>query len=123
MSKAGDMIRERRKAMGFSSQDLGVRVGVDSSTITRYETGEIDIKQIPCDKAMRLSNALGIPIDKLMGWTDYVPPEPEVFERLCVAMRDLAVILPDGSVDFKRLNEVLVGMKALDEFCRITHKQ
>lgn len=39
---AGNRIRERRKALGYTQTELGQVLGVNKSTIARYEKGYVD---------------------------------------------------------------------------------
>ena len=112
MKNPGQAIRERRGALGLTTQELGERVGVTAATISRYESG--DIKQIRYDRLIPLANALNIEVSELMGWPEFQPPEPEEYDRICAIMRDLLVILPDGSVDFVRLSQVAALVKVAE---------
>ena len=43
MATSGERIKERRKALGLSADELGERMGKDRATIFRYEKGDIDM--------------------------------------------------------------------------------
>ena len=64
----GDRIHYLRMERGYTLQELGDIVGVGASTVRKWETGYI--KTLRADKIRKLSNALGTPVDYLMGWTD-----------------------------------------------------
>lgn len=68
MKSVGNRIRERRKALGLTAEDLGSRIGKDRATIYRYENG--DIEKLPLNVLTPLANALCTTPDYLMGWTD-----------------------------------------------------
>lgn len=54
----GNRIKQRRKELGLTMQELAEIVGLNKSTILRYETGKIEKVKIPVIKS--LSEVLGI---------------------------------------------------------------
>lgn len=69
-----DIIKERREEMGLSLNDLGEKVGVNPSTIMRWEKG--DIANMKRDKIAALAKALDLSPAVIMGWEDpYKYPE------------------------------------------------
>ena len=64
----GKKIYERRKELGLTLEEVGNLVGVSKSTVRKWETGYIE--NMKRDKIEKLSNALNIGIDILMGWED-----------------------------------------------------
>lgn len=46
--QVGHRIKERRNDLGISMPELGRRVGVNKSTIQRYETDGVDPKRTMC---------------------------------------------------------------------------
>ena len=66
--KIGQRIKERRKELKISAEELGRRLGKDRSTIYRYENG--DIENMPLDILPGLANALEMTQKELMGWDD-----------------------------------------------------
>ena len=56
------LIKERRDALGLTQRELGMRMGVDCSTVTKWETGVAlpKARQIPL-----LAEVLGVPIGDL----------------------------------------------------------
>ena len=62
----GDRIKERRKYLRLSADELGKRLGKDRSTIYRYEKG--DIENLPLDILEPIAEALGTTPQYLMGW-------------------------------------------------------
>lgn len=64
--KIGQRIKERRKELKISAEELGKRLGKDRSTIYRYENG--DIENMPLDILPELAIALELPEHQLMGW-------------------------------------------------------
>ncbi|MBC2370570.1 helix-turn-helix transcriptional regulator [Listeria booriae] len=56
----GIRIKERRQQLKMSAELLGKKIGVNKTTIYRYESGEI--QKIPIDVVQKLSDTLGIPV-------------------------------------------------------------
>jgi transcriptional regulator with XRE-family HTH domain len=115
MSKGnnGQAIRERRKQLGLSGPELAALIGVDTSTISRYEKGEMGIRR---DRLIPLANALGMNVSDLVDLAEFTPPEPDDYERLCTSLRSLGVIRPDGSVSFERFAQVELLLKTIESF-------
>ena len=60
----GDVVRDLRNQKGLSQSQLAKRVGVTSSTIALYETGD----RLPSlQRLIDLSRALGVTTDFLLG--------------------------------------------------------
>ena len=64
----GSRIKERRKQLGLTADELAERIGVSRSTVFRYENG--DIEKVPLDYLGVLSSVLCTTPEFLMGWTD-----------------------------------------------------
>lgn len=72
-----EKIRECRKAMGLSQDELARRMGYKSrSTINKIESGQVDLSRNKIDK---FSKVLNVSPSYLMGWTD----EDENKNKLC----------------------------------------
>ena len=65
--KIGERIKQRRTELDWSQRDLAEKMGYNHSTITRIETGKIDISQ---SRVVQFSKVLGVSIAYLMGWVD-----------------------------------------------------
>ena len=63
--KIGDKIKRRRLELKWSQRELAEKMGYNHSTITRIETGKIDIPQ---SRIVQFSEVLGVSIGYLMGW-------------------------------------------------------
>ena len=69
----GNRIRQRRLELGLSGEEVGKMLGVNKTTVYRYEKGEID--KIPIEVVEKLSVALRTTPDVIMGWnTDASTP-------------------------------------------------
>lgn len=72
----GHRIKERRKALKMSADELGKRLGKNRATVYRYENG--DIENLPIDILEPIATALGTTPQYLMGWeveTEKAAPE------------------------------------------------
>ena len=64
----GQRIKERRKELGISADELGQRIGKNRATIFRYEKG--DIEKLPVDILKPIAEALLTTPKALMGWEE-----------------------------------------------------
>lgn len=64
----GQRIKERRKALKMSADEMGARLGKDRSTIYRYENG--DIENLPLDILEPIAEVLQTTPQFLMGWEE-----------------------------------------------------
>ena len=71
----GERIRNRRKELGVSAEQLAERLGVSPATIYRYENGAIE--KVPGDILPVISKVLSTSPAYLMGWeVDSPTPVP-----------------------------------------------
>lgn len=64
----GQRIKQRRKELKMSADELGRRLGKDRSTIYRYEKG--DIENLPLDILEPIAAVLQTTPQYLMGWEE-----------------------------------------------------
>lgn len=64
----GERIKQRRKELNISANALGIKLGVNRSTICRYESGYIE--KMPIDILKPIAKALNTTPEYLMGWED-----------------------------------------------------
>lgn len=64
--RVGEWIKQRRKELGLSADDVAAALGVDRSTIYRYESG--DIKKISVESIHALAEILRTPVLDIVGW-------------------------------------------------------
>ena len=62
----GERIKQLRKDLGLSADELGEMIGKDRSTIYRYERGEIENTTV--DVVPRLAKALQTTPQYILGW-------------------------------------------------------
>lgn len=68
MSITGQRIKERRKQLDMSADDVAAELGVSRSTIFRYENGQIE--KVPANVLEKLAVILRTTPAYLMGWQD-----------------------------------------------------
>ena len=86
--KTGEMksiIRQRRFELGLTLEEVAQRVGVNNSTVQRWETGKIE--NLGRDKIAALAAALQVSPEYLLGWT--TDPSIKFQENVAVALADL----------------------------------
>lgn len=59
---AAEMVKEKRKAAGYSAATFGRAIGVSPRHLRRYEAGDIEP---PISIAGLMARALGVPLDDL----------------------------------------------------------
>ena len=64
----GQRIKQRRKELGLSADELGKRIGKNRATVFRYENG--DIEKLPIDVLKPIAEALLTTPQALMGWEE-----------------------------------------------------
>lgn len=69
----GERIRVAREKQGMESTALAAALGVNKSTISRWESGEI--KDISISRAKAIAAALAVSPAWLVGWTDEMRPQ------------------------------------------------
>jgi transcriptional regulator with XRE-family HTH domain len=80
----GQRIKEKRKELKISADELGKRLGKDRSTIYRYEKG--DIENLPLDILEPIAKALDTTPGYLMGWEN-IQQKNSVLADLTIRMR------------------------------------
>lgn len=80
----GQRIKQRRKELKMSADELGSRLGKDRSTIYRYEKG--DIENLPLDILEPIAKALQTTPQYLMGW-EQVQKKNDALTDVVIRMR------------------------------------
>lgn len=103
----GLRIKERRKELKMSADELGKRLGKDRSTIYRYEKG--DIENLPLDILEPIAKALETTPQYLMGW-EKVQKNNDIIADIVVRMRTdnefLSVVETLNNLDDEQLRGV-----------------
>jgi transcriptional regulator with XRE-family HTH domain len=81
--KIGEKIKQRRTELKWSQRELAAKMGYNHSTITRIETGKIDIPQ---SRIAQFSEVLGVSVAYLMDWEE-VKKNNDVKTDIVVRMR------------------------------------
>ena len=80
----GHRIKERRKYLKMSAEELARRLGKDRSTIYRYEKG--DIENLPLDILEPIAKALETTPQYLMGW-EAVQKKNDIISDVVIRMQ------------------------------------
>lgn len=72
----GEKIKARRKELGMTTEELGQKIGVQRSAITKYEKGRVDLKS---SQLQEIARALDVPPASLLDDED---PDQERLEAL-----------------------------------------
>lgn len=103
----GHRIKERRKELKMSADELGKRLGKDRSTIYRYEKG--DIENLPLDILEPIAAVLATTPQYLMGWEE-VQQKNSTLAVLTLRMhRDsefLSIVEMIGRLNPEQLNHI-----------------
>lgn len=97
--KIGEKIKQRRKELKWSQRDLAEKMGYNHSTVTRIETGKIDIPQ---SRILQFAEVLGVSVAYLMGWDDDKKENPANYDGISEkrqALIDFAKSVPDDKAD------------------------
>lgn len=103
----GQRIKQRRKELRMSADELGKRLGKDRSTIYRYEKG--DIENLPLDILEPIAAALSTTPQFLMGWEE-VQKKNDILSDIILKMNEDAELLSMmetlSKLDFKQREAV-----------------
>jgi transcriptional regulator with XRE-family HTH domain len=94
MAAKRQRLAARRKAVGFSQEQLAERVGVERSTVVRWESGETETGPQPWIRP-KLARALQISVEQLDGLLLSCEPDVQHAEVVAASARDAR---PDGAV-------------------------
>jgi len=97
----GQRIKQRRKELNISVDELCKRLGKDRSTIYRYENG--DIENLPLDILEPIAKALDTTPQYLMGWSE------ETNKNTNVSDLSKYGIFPIAKKKFPMLGEIACG--------------
>lgn len=104
----GDRIKNRRKYLKISADELAKRLGKDRSTIYRYEKG--DIENLPLDILEPIAKALETTPQYLMGW-EKVQEKNDIISDVVIRMQTdeefAAAVESLYKLDKKKLSSIL----------------
>lgn len=99
---AGFRIKQRRKILGLTLEDVGNYIGVNKATVQRYESGNINIK---CDIAIKLSEILRTTPSYIMGWD-----EPELIPQQKKHNEEIALKLKQARINANMTQRMVADM-------------
>lgn len=108
--KIGQRIKERRKELKMSADELGAKLGKNRSTIFRYENG--DIENLPLDILEPIAQALQTTPEYLMGWKDVQKNNDDISD-IIVKMRTDEEFLSVTKILYQLDNDKLSGVKQM----------
>lgn len=79
MGILNERIKKRRLEVGLTLLQVAESLGIEESTVQRYESGKIE--NIKYETMIMLSNILKCSPTYLMGWSDDVNPEKEKLSK------------------------------------------
>ena len=110
--KIGDRIKERRKYLKMSADELGKRLGKDRSTIYRYEKG--DIENLPLDILEPIAQALETTPQYLMGWNEVQKKNDDLVAIIQELRKDevfLSIVQSIYEMDIEKRSSLLTILK------------
>ena len=66
----GEKIRKRRQELGMTTEELGQKIGVQRSAITKYEKDRVDLKSAQIQKIAKALDRKRIPFRKRIASAD-----------------------------------------------------
>lgn len=94
--KIGEKIKQRRAELKWSQRDLAEKMGYNHSTITRIETGKIDIPQ---SRILQFADVLNVDVAYLMDWGEEKPVQEDELSENVKKLVDFAKSVPDDKVE------------------------
>ena len=106
----GERIKERRKELGLSQQELADRIGVTSRTSVC--TVEKDREDLTLERLRRYADALGVTPSYLMGW-DNVDVPCEMPFKIDLSTEDVQIVKALGKLSQNGREKVKERIKEL----------
>lgn len=108
----GHRIKERRKHLKMSADELAQRLGKDRSTIYRYEKG--DIENLPLDILEPIAKALETTPQYLMGWDEVQKKNDDLVAIIQELRKDevfLSIVQSIYEMDAEKRSSLLTFLK------------
>ena len=108
----GQRIKQRRKELGISADELGRRLGKDRSTVFRYENG--DIEKLPIDILKPVAEALLTTPQYLMGWEEVQEKNDalvDIIFRMRTDIEFFEVVSQLNNLDPEKLSGIKILLK------------
>lgn len=91
----GERIKQRRKEIGLSAEQVAEKLGVAPATVYRYESN--DIANMRIDKLEPIAKALNTTPAYLMGWEESENKKKTIEALLDQKPRQAVIMYKDGS--------------------------
>ena len=109
----GERIKQRRKELKMSADELGARLGVNRSTVFRYENGYIE--KLPIDILTPIAQALQTTPQYLMGWeTEAKQKQPAEGELSDIKREFIRKVEGMSDSQIARLEQILALVEQTD---------
>lgn len=115
----GERIKQRRKELKISADELGAVLGKDRSTVYRYEKG--DIEKLPLDILEPIARVLQTTPQYLMGW-EQVKKKNDVLSDIVLKLNEdmelLEMVEILSNLGFEKrqaVKPVLLALQATDK--------
>jgi transcriptional regulator with XRE-family HTH domain len=113
----GQRIKQRRKELDMSADELGKKIGKNRATVFRYENG--DIEKLPIDILKPVAEALLTTPQALMGWEEQIDSKektaPEKGSGMSEAKQQLLALVENCSEEevsrLLQMMELFLGRK------------
>ena len=113
----GERIKQRRKQIGMSAEQLAEIIGKSAATVYRYENGSIE--SVDSQALQPIADALGVTPGYLMGWGESVAdPDDDLWtlreeERRDPDRKALYMLAKYGTAkDIRQANAIIDALKA-----------
>lgn len=114
MANIGQRIKERRKLLKLTADDLAKAIGKDRATIYRYENS--DIKKLPTTVLEPLAAALDVTPAWLMGYDDVTPLPEKKYVKIPVVGKIVAGTPTDAVENIISYEEIPAALARRGEF-------
>ncbi len=98
MESLGTRVTKLRRELDISQKELAQKCNITEASLSRYEN---DLREPKGEIIVKLSNALNVTTDYLLGRTDERKPKKEINNATTIAAHRLGDIeqLPDDAID------------------------
>ena len=110
----GQRIKQRRKELKMSADELGSRLGVNRSTVFRYENGFIE--KLPIDILKPIAQALQTTPQHLMGWeSEDKQKQPAESELSDIKKAFIQKVEGMSDAQIQRLEQILALVESTEQ--------
>ena len=113
MKKIGALIKQKRIEVGLNQSELAAKIGVNVSTISRWETG--NIANMKRNQVAKLSENLGIPVIELMGWNSPKSEDDSLIAELTDQVKGFSPEDKRHIIEYAKLYSKMIKNKKGDD--------